>query len=112
MLVAFPEFQDVYLADERNLALVMRLVLSAFRNISLEAFHVFKHFVESQKKPDSVVKILAVNAQRLISVIQLLFSGVENPASPHPEDGLIQQLQMLVPAGDSPDAPGPEKDQT
>jgi calcium binding protein 39 len=97
MVISFRNFEQKYLSDEKNLICMMRLMVSGYKNISLEAFHVFKLFFAPAEKPDPILKILRLNAQKLIDFIQELLSGIEDEETQEEEQFLISQLNALRP---------------
>lgn len=95
--MAFPEFQQTYLSDEKNLMKVMRLMVSSYRNISMEAFHIFKLFVVTEAKPEPIVRILRNNAQKLLGFLEELLTGIDDVDLQEEKEMLIAILQGLLP---------------
>jgi calcium binding protein 39 len=99
LVLAFPSFGQKYLADEKNLILMMRLMVSNYKNISLEAFHVFRLFFTAKwapvEKPEPIAKILAVNAEKLIGFVRELADGLDPDSTQDDDDELIAQLEAL-----------------
>jgi len=58
-----------YVADVRNLVLMMQLLRDSSRTIQFEAFHVFKVFVANPNKPEPVVQILVANRDKLVNYL-------------------------------------------
>lgn len=58
-----------YISDAANLKLMMTLLRDKSRNIQFEAFHVFKVFVANPNKPESILKILMKNRDRLVQFL-------------------------------------------
>ena len=86
-------FKRAYLGNEQNLIVMMKLMSSQYKNISIEAFNIFKLFVKCQDKTQSVKKILTANSDKLIAFINTLLDGNEDL---QPEkDYLIVQLGVL-----------------
>jgi calcium binding protein 39 len=99
-VISFQGFERRYLADEKNLIVMMKLMVSSYKNISMEAFHVFKHFFAPAEKPEPILKILRLNAEKLIGFIQDLLSGIDDEETQSEEDFLIAQLEALRPTAD------------
>lgn len=88
-------FLDSYLCDERNLIIMMKLMVSMYKNISMEAFHVFKCFFVLEEKPEPIVKILRANAAKLIKFIRDLLDGCEETELQREKNFLLVQLGFL-----------------
>jgi calcium binding protein 39 len=101
LVISFRSFEQKYLSDEKNLIVMMKLMVSGYKNISMEAFHVFKLFFASQEKPEPIVKILTLNAEKLILFIGELLSGIEDEETQGEQQFLIAQLEALRPASES-----------
>ena len=95
IIVQSPSFQDNYLTDEKNLIQMMKLMASTYKNIQMEAFHVFKLFVAREDKLEPILKILRANSQRLIEFIQDLLEGIEDPEIQNEKEFLLMQLGLL-----------------
>ena len=63
----------------------------------MEAFHVFKLFVVNEHKPESILKILRANAEKLIPYINDLLGEVDDEDLKVEKDYLLMQLGMLIP---------------
>lgn len=96
-----PSFRSKYLNDENNLMLIMNLMLSGYKHISMESFHIFKFFVASDSKPPAINKILVANKTNLIKLIKQLLDGVDDIESQREKDYLIMELGMLRAEGKS-----------
>ena len=92
----FPNFRDEYLHNEKNLITMMQLMSSSYKNISMEAFHVFKLFVACDEKPEPVLRILRANASKLIEFIHQLLDGIEDQDLQSEKDYLLMQLGILL----------------
>jgi len=95
---SFQCFREAYLHDEKNLIVMMKLMSSQYKNISMEAFHVFKLFVACEEKPEPIVKILTANAKKLITFIHTLLDGIEDSELQEEKEFLLLQLGMLMTA--------------
>jgi calcium binding protein 39 len=95
MIMAFEDFQDRYLSNEQNLIIVMKLMVSTYRNLAMEAFHVFKLFVACQNKPETIVKILRTNRQKLVPYLRTLLDGVDDEQIEDEKNLLINILSGL-----------------
>ena len=95
IIVTFKDFMDWYLKDEKNLIIMMQLMVSTYKNICVEAFHVFKLFVAQEEKPEPIVKILRTNAEKLIKFIHDLLDGIEDADLQREKDFLLVELGML-----------------
>lgn len=95
IIVTFKDFMDWYLKDEKNLIIMMQLMVSNYKNISMEAFHVFKLFVAQEDKPQPILKILKTNAEKLIQFIHNLLDGIEDADLQREKDFLLMELGML-----------------
>lgn len=62
-------FQKIYLTDEHNLIVIMKLMSSSYHNISLEALKLFILFVENNNKPEPIIRILNANNKKLIEFV-------------------------------------------
>jgi calcium binding protein 39 len=98
LIMAFPDFQETYLSDEKNLINVMKLMVSNYKNIAMEAFHIFKLFVVADAKTEPVVKILANNAQKLLGFIDDLLAGIDDGELQQEKGVLIAILEGLLPS--------------
>lgn len=96
IIVAFKDYMDWYLSDENNLKIMMKLMVSTYRNISMEAFHVFKLFVAKEDKPEPIMKILRANAEKLIKFIHDLLDGIEDADLQREKEYLLMELGMLT----------------
>jgi calcium binding protein 39 len=67
-----------YVAERRNLVLVMKLLRDTSPHISLDAFHVFKVFVANPNKPAEIVKILQDNKEKLCRYLETLHRDRED----------------------------------
>jgi len=95
IIVQSASFQDSYLTEEKNLIQMMKLMASTYKNISMEAFHVFKLFVAKEEKPEPVIRILKANSQRLIDFIKDLLEGIEDSELQREKEFLIVELSGL-----------------
>lgn len=66
-----------YIADKKNLKLVMLLLRDPSPHITLDAFHVFKIFVANPNKPPEIVKILSDNKIKLCTYLEGLHKDKE-----------------------------------
>jgi calcium binding protein 39 len=97
MIMSFDDFQDAYLTDEKNLIIVMKLMVSTYRNISMEAFHIFKLFVVREGKPEPILKILRKNYEKLVNFLGDLLDGIEDRELQDEKDVLVGILSALPP---------------
>lgn len=61
-----------YVSNDRNLQIVMNLLLDDSTIIQAEAFHVFKIFVVNPQKPERIQRILVKNKEKLVALLQTL----------------------------------------
>ncbi|CAB9507150.1 Calcium-binding protein 39-like [Seminavis robusta] len=66
-----------YVAERRNLVLVMKLLRDTSPHITLDAFHVFKVFVANPNKPPEIIKILKDNKEKLCRYLETLHKDRE-----------------------------------
>jgi calcium binding protein 39 len=97
IIMTFDDFQDRYLTDEKNLIIMMKLMVSTYKNISMEAFHIFKLFVAKEEKPEPILKILRNNSQKLVQFLGNLLDGIEDREIQQEKDFLIGELGALSP---------------
>ncbi|OHS97087.1 hypothetical protein TRFO_09646 [Tritrichomonas foetus] len=95
IIISFRKFQDIYLTNQQNLITIMKLMSSAYKNIQMEAFDVFKLFVAREQKPEPILKILRANSEKLIKFIHDLLDGVEDQEVQNEKDYLLTQLGLL-----------------
>lgn len=95
IIIQSQSFQEKYLNDEKNLIVMMKLMLSQYKNISMESFHIFKLFVANEEKPPAVKKILKTNAEKLSEFIKALLDNIEDPELQHEKEYLLMELAML-----------------
>jgi len=95
IICQYPAFQHMYLTDEKNLVVIMKLMSSQYKNISLEAFHIFKLFVATEEKTEAVIAILRKNSDKLIEFIQDILDGIEEPELQKEKDFLVMELAFL-----------------
>jgi calcium binding protein 39 len=98
IIMTFDDFQDRYLTDERNLITMMKLMVSTYKNISMEAFHIFKLFVAKEDKPEPILKILRNNSEKLVQFLGNLLDGMEDREIQQEKDFLIGELSALFPS--------------
>ncbi|KAH0786728.1 calcium-binding protein 39-like [Histomonas meleagridis] len=91
----YESFRNAYLSNEQNLIKIMKLMSSSYHNISLEAFHVFKLFVVYEHKPETVLKILRANADKLIEYIHELVQNNPDQELENEKEHLIVQIQTI-----------------
>jgi calcium binding protein 39 len=101
IIMTFDDFQDTYLKDERNLITMMKLMVSTYKNISMEAFHIFKLFVAQEEKPEPILKILRNNSEKLVQFLGDLLDGIEDREIQQEKDFLIGELTALFPPRES-----------
>ena len=89
------KFQEIYLTNQQNLITIMKLMSSTYKNIQMEAFDVFKLFVAKPQKPESIVKILRANAEKLIKFTHDLLDEVEDQETQTEKEFIITQLGLL-----------------
>jgi len=61
-----------YISDGENLKQVMQLMKDKSRSIQMEAFHVFRIFLENSDKPRPVLEILVKNQKKLLDYLESL----------------------------------------
>jgi len=66
-----------FVADRKNLILIMNLLRDTSPHITLDAFHVFKVFVANPNKPDTIVQILRDNKLKLCNYLRTLHKDKE-----------------------------------
>jgi calcium binding protein 39 len=89
-------FQEVYLTDEKNLIIMMKLMVSTYKNISMEAYHIFKLFVARSDRPETITKILRTNSKKLIEFIHGLLDASEDEELQKEKEFLLVELGMLT----------------
>ena len=95
IIVQYPKFQETYLKDEKNLIVIMKLMASQYKNISMEAFHIFKLFVACEDRTEPITKILRTNQEQLTKFIKTLLEGVEDQELQREKDFLLMELAYL-----------------
>jgi len=70
----FQRVMIVYVSNDRNLQIVMNLLLDDSTIIQAEAFHVFKIFVVNPQKPERIQRILVKNKEKLVTLLESLHS--------------------------------------
>eukprot|EP00931_Biecheleriopsis_adriatica_P042805 TRINITY_DN2441_c0_g2_i1.p1 TRINITY_DN2441_c0_g2~~TRINITY_DN2441_c0_g2_i1.p1 ORF type:complete len:412 (-),score=81.33 TRINITY_DN2441_c0_g2_i1:299-1429(-) len=68
----FQQVMIVYVSSDRNLQIVMNLLLDDSAIIQAQAFHVFKLFVVNPQKPKSIQQILVKNKEKLVTLLESL----------------------------------------
>jgi len=85
-----------YIAQSKNLMLMMNLLRDPSKNIQFEAFHVFKVFVANPKKPQAVLDILVKNKNALITYLNDFHNDKsEDDQFMEEKAYLIRQIQSL-----------------
>ncbi|EJD07818.1 mo25 protein [Fomitiporia mediterranea MF3/22] len=84
-----------YIANDKNLKMMMIMLRDKSRNIQFEAFHVFKVFVANPKKPPQIEAILRRNKQKLLEFLQDFHNDKEDEQFTDEKQFLIVQIQNL-----------------
>jgi calcium binding protein 39 len=92
LIMAFEDFQKAYLADEKNLIAVMKLMLSGYRNIAMEAFHIFKLFVVREEVPEPILRILRRNSEKLKQLLRHLLDQINDDEIQREKEALLLAL--------------------
>ena len=95
-MTQFEFFRDNYLANEKNLVKLMNTMASQYKNISIEAYHVFKLFVAFEPKPEIITKILKQNSKMLIDFIKGLLADCDDEESQQERDYVLMTLGILA----------------
>jgi calcium binding protein 39 len=95
LISTFDDFQDSYLTDEKNLIIMMKLMVSAYKNISMEAFHIFKLFVAKEEKTEPILKILRNNSEKLVQFLTDLLDGIDDEDIQQDKEFLLSALGAL-----------------
>jgi calcium binding protein 39 len=95
LISTFDDFHDAYLTDEKNLIIMMKLMVSTYKNISMEAFHIFKLFVAKDEKTDPILKILKNNSEKLMQFLRDLLDGVDDEDIQQDKEFLLNALATL-----------------
>jgi calcium binding protein 39 len=96
LIMAFEDFQNAYLTDEKNLITMMKLMLSPYRNISMEAFHIFRLFVVRENVPEPIVRILRKNSEKLAQLVQHLLDQIDDDEIQREKELLLETLRGYV----------------
>lgn len=97
IIMTYPSYQGFYLKNEKNLMTMMKLMSSQYKNLSMEAFHIFKLFVAVEDKPEPILKILCANSEKLKLFIKGLLDGIEDAELQREKDFLLMELAYLKP---------------
>lgn len=97
IIISYQSFQEIYLEDQKNLMVIMDLMVSNYHNIAMEAFHIFKLFVVNENKPDPILNILKANADKLIPYIDDLLGDTDDEDLKVEKQYLLMQLRLLIP---------------
>lgn len=84
-----------YIANDKNLKMMMIMLRDKSRNIQFEAFHVFKVFVANPKKPPQIEAILRRNKQKLLEFLRDFHNDKEDEQFTDEKQFLIVQIQNL-----------------
>ncbi|KAL5520975.1 hypothetical protein ACEPAG_8897 [Sanghuangporus baumii] len=84
-----------YIANDKNLKMMMIMLRDKSRNIQFEAFHVFKVFVANPKKPAQIEAILRRNKQKLLDFLRDFHNDKEDEQFTDEKQFLIVQIQNL-----------------
>lgn len=92
----YPSFRQTFLNDEKNLKSMMELMLSSYKNISMEAFALFRLFIESNTKTEPITKIISQNATPLSQLIHSLLDSNDSPEVQEIKNQLINTIENLA----------------
>lgn len=95
IIVQYPSFQHTYLISEKNLIVIMKLMSSQYKNITMEAFHIFKLFVATEDRPEPINAILRKNSDKLTAFIKNILDGVEEQELQNEKEYLLMELALL-----------------
>ena len=95
LIMKYINFQTSYLSDEKNLMLMMKLMLSNYKTIAKEAYHIFKLFVVFEPKPQLVYKLLKNNADKLIPFIPSLITEDDDEEMRAESQDVIAMLEEI-----------------
>ncbi|KAL7004475.1 Hym1p [Cystobasidiomycetes sp. EMM_F5] len=84
-----------YISSEENLKTIMNLLRSKAKNISVEAFHVFKIFVANPRKPPPIESILRRNKAKLTTFLRGFNPDREDEQFADEKVFLLQQIEAL-----------------
>jgi calcium binding protein 39 len=74
----------------------MKLMGSSYKNIAMEAFHVFKLFAIRENNPDPIVQILRKNSHTLVPFLRDLLGDIHDDEPQYEKGLLIEVLSTLT----------------
>ena len=89
------KFLQTYIAQPRNLQLIMNLLLDRRRNIQFEAFHVFKIFVLNPRKKEGVSQILKTNKQRMLTFFEDFLEDRDDSQFQREKTSIVNEIRKL-----------------
>ena len=95
ILMNFENIQGLYFSDEKNLMTMMNLMVSSYKTIAKESYHIFKLFVVYDPKSPNIYKLLKNNAEKLIPFLPSLIDDSDGPEMKEELDVVIQMLENL-----------------
>lgn len=91
---AFKKVMLLYVGEDQFLQVLMNLLRDNSRAIQADAFHAFKLFAASPKKPQRIHQILLKNRERLVKLLESIGKG-DDETYLQDQRAVIQSLWML-----------------
>ena len=96
MIMNFENIQAPYLSCETNLMLMMNLMVSTYKTIAKESYHIFKLFVVFEPKTPNIQKLLVNNAEKLIPFLPSLIDDSDGEEMKQELDTVIDELRAIL----------------
>ena len=96
MIMSFENIQELYFEDEKNLMTMMNLMVSSYKQIAKESYHIFKLFVVFEPKTPNIYKLLKNNAQKLIPFLPSIIDESDGADMKEELDTVIEKLKEFI----------------
>ncbi|XP_078436959.1 mo25 family protein [Wolffia australiana] len=84
-----------YVSSKDHMRIMMNLLRESSKNIQMEAFHVFKLFVNNQNKPPEIISILVANKSKLIRLFTALKTDKDDETFEEDKSLVMKEIERL-----------------